>query len=212
MKKKLFCLLLAIVLLALPFTAAHAETEMSDYCIYDVSDILELESWNGLESRAMEMSLRYGCGVYVIILPGYGEYTHYDGDMDKAAPDIITRNDLGYGTDRDALVLLIDSNTGMSAFGSTGPRGTSIFNSTALSELDPSISADVSFSDLDSAITKYLDECERLFSYEAENGKAYGFSEADVQPVSEADPDAMLTDCVYDYAGILTADQKEQLE
>ena len=109
-------------------------------------------------------------------------------------------------------MLLIDSDKGSCAVGSTGSRGGYIFNSTALTELDPSISTDIAFSDYDSAIAKYLDECERLFGYEAENGRAYGYSGEEAQTVSASDPNDMLTDCVYDFAGILTADQKEQLE
>ena len=210
--KRAFCLLLAIVILAVPFVSVNAESEMSDYCVYDVSDVLETEAWGDMEERAMGLSLEYKCGVYVILLPGFEEYTHYDDDMNMAASDILSRNDLGYGADRDALLLLIDTSKQTSAYGATGPRGTALFNSTALSEIDPSIVSGTASGDLDAAISSFLDECARLFIYESENGKAYGYTAEENDPEPVRDPDAMITDCVYDYAGLLTADQKDQLE
>ncbi len=211
MIKKFAALFLLISLLTLPLIRVEAESEMSDYCVYDVSDVLDVDSWQELNDRAMELSLAYRCGVYAILLPGFEEYTHYDDDIAMAAPDVALRNGLGYGDDMDSVVLLIDTSTGVCAVGSTGTRGSYIFNDAAVAEFDTSIQFDVSVGDYDSAIDSFIAECETLFEYERDNGKAY-LSSGSVENTSVPDSGDMLTDCVYDYAGILSSEQKEKLE
>lgn len=211
--KKLACLLLTIAVFALPLSIISAESDtMTSYCIYDVSDVMDGLSWDHLDDVAMELSNEYRCGVYVVLVPGFEDYTHFDDDMTKAAGDIILRNTLGYGDDRDAVLLLIDTVTGSCSVGSSGPRGTYIFNDAALAEFDSSIPASVAFGDYDSAIETFISECSELFEYEKENGTAYLYSGADIQSGTQKSGEEMLTDCVYDFAGLLTDAEKEKLE
>lgn len=211
--KKLACLFFTLALFLIPFSILNAESDtMTQYCVYDVSDVMDGLSWDHFDDAAMEMSKEYRCGVYVVLVPGFEDYTHFDDDMVKAASDIIVRNTLGYGDGRDAVLLLIDTVTGKCSVGSSGSRGTYIFNDAALAEFDSSIAASVAFGDYDSAISTFLSECGKLFAYEKENGTAYLYTGAASDAGSQKSGDEMVTNCVYDFAGLLTDAEREKLE
>ncbi|MBP0969605.1 MAG: TPM domain-containing protein, partial [Oscillospiraceae bacterium] len=211
--KKLACFLLVLSVFILPLTALSAETEvMTNYCVYDVSDILTDVTWDILDDDAMMLSKEYKCGVYAVLVPGFEDYTHYDDDMAKAAADIIVRNTLGYGADRDAVLLLIDTDKCKCSIGSSGPRGRYIFNDDAIETFDAAIAASVSSGDHDTAISLFIADCKKLFEYEKENGVAYLYSGTGVTSGSDKSGSEMITSCVYDYAGILSAEEAEKLE
>ena len=211
MMKRLICILLTVVLFAGVFTVS-AENLMTSNCIYDVSDVLTQSDWETLNSESIELSNKYRCGVYVVLIPYISEYSTFTESVENAAQDIYVRNWLGYGTGYDGVVLLIETSSGKCALASSGARGKYIFNTDALKQFDPSIVSDINARNYSGVISLFIAECRELFEYEEKNGTAYLYNAADPQNDDSYLSGDMLTDCVYDYAGILTADQKSTLE
>ena len=209
--KKIVCILLTLILFTGLFTAS-AENLMTTYCVYDVSDVLTQSEWEALDNKAIELSEKYRCGIYIVIIPEVSEYSTFSDSGTSAAEDIFIRNWLGYGSGYDGVILLIETSTNRCALASQGQRGRYIFNNAALGQFDHSIVDYVDSGDYAAAVDSFIGECIELFEYEEKNGTAYLYDESEPSEVVRSADDDMLTSCVYDYAGILTSEQRNALE
>lgn len=94
MKKALIFLILALTL-TLPAYAAGGMVE-------DEAGILTAAELSGLEERAQGISQAHDCGVYIITVWDFG-----GGDVYDYAVDAFNRNGLGFGDDREGILLLL---------------------------------------------------------------------------------------------------------
>jgi len=210
--KKLICTFLCLSLLAAASAFVFAEDTMSSYCVYDVSDILSYEDWDGLETRSMDLSKNNRCAVYTILLPGLSEYTVYEDDIKRAALDVLNRNDLGYGNGKDCVALLINTETEEFAVVSYGSRGSVIFDSDSLSSLTDTVRVGIMSVDYASAIDNFVTECGYRFEEYNANGGTYTADTGNYTAEDYDRTEFMSTDCVYDYAGLLSESELKQLE
>ena len=104
MKKGLLCLLLCLCLcLSLPLCASAAG-ETLDY-VTDAAGILSEQEAQSLNATAARLAERYGCAVYIVTLADYRNYNN-EG-VEQCTQELYHYFDLGYGEDRNGLILLL---------------------------------------------------------------------------------------------------------
>lgn len=99
MKKTGVLLLLTLTLccaLTLPALAAELDA------VTDRAGLLTEEERRGLNDRAEELAEQYQCAVYIVTLDDMG-----DGDAYEFATELYTEYDLGYGSEKSGLLLLL---------------------------------------------------------------------------------------------------------
>ena len=107
MIRKLVSILLVLLLVFCVSTSAlAAETGY----VLDEANLLTPEQWQTLEQAAEKITEQYEVGVYIITVDNYTNYSHKEDPFD-ATWDIYHANELGYGKDREGLVILISVET-----------------------------------------------------------------------------------------------------
>ena len=107
MKKRLLCLLLALVTaLALCVSAAAAaQTGAQLNYVTDAAGLLKEGERARLEKMAEAVSQKYRVGVYIVTVEDFRDY-HADG-VYKATYTIYHNYTMGEGPDRDGIMLLL---------------------------------------------------------------------------------------------------------
>lgn len=102
--KRWICLLSAVLILALlavPAAAAQAPAA----CVRDTAEILNEAACQELNRLAQSISQEQQCAVYIVTVPDYRDYGQ--GSIFEVAMGIYRDNDLGMGTGRDGVMLLL---------------------------------------------------------------------------------------------------------
>ncbi len=104
MKKRfVLAMVLCIALcLTLGGTAYATSSGSSNYVIDDIG-LLSADEQQELETTAAQLAERYGCGVYVIIVDDYTDYTN--GSIEDFSEAMYDYYGLGLGDDRNCLIL-----------------------------------------------------------------------------------------------------------
>lgn len=122
----LVCLLIA--LLAMPAAA-------SEYTfVWDEASLLSQEEARSLEKLAGDISVTYGCGVYVVTVWDYGIY---GGTVRSAAENYFLSHDFGLGSDANGVLLFLsmaDRDYALIAHGNVGNTAFTDYGKDALSE------------------------------------------------------------------------------
>lgn len=108
MKKRISALLATMVLailLCVPALATGFDAARL-YFVTDEAGLLSEQEWLELETRAEEISLKYKCGVYIILLDDFTAYTN-DETIYEAAKTLYREYSLGYGEERSGELLLL---------------------------------------------------------------------------------------------------------
>lgn len=104
--KRFAALLSALALLACwSLTAYAAADEDAVPYICDTVPLLADDEWLELEAQAETIAETYQCAVYFITVEDYTDYG--SGDIYGTAKDIYLANDLGYGTEKSGVMLLL---------------------------------------------------------------------------------------------------------
>lgn len=107
MKKRIFSLLMALLIVMSLTVTAFADYD-GKY-VMDENGLLTTEQAEKLEEMAAECSESSGCGVYLVIVDDYetltGEYLDY-----RAAEKIYEDRNLGFGTNKDGIMLMMSMN------------------------------------------------------------------------------------------------------
>lgn len=151
-----FTLLVLFVSLCVPAVAAE---EGIGY-VLDTAYILSEEEVEALDAQAQDISQRYQCGVYIMVL---NDYTFYSDEtvIDFAAEDIYTQYDLGWGGDKSGLLLLLsmaDRDYVLLAYG----YGNVAFTNYGKDVLSSEFLDDFGNDDWYSGFSDYLAESQRL--------------------------------------------------
>ena len=118
MKKKLFSALLAICILIALSVPAFAQAELG--YVTDAAALLTDAEKAQLESAAAEVSDKYDCGVYIIVVDDYRKY-YSAGDVFGCAEEMYNYYSLGHGAERNGILLLLSMNDrdfALAAYGS----------------------------------------------------------------------------------------------
>lgn len=104
MKKKPIALFLPVLIVMSWCTPAFAESQL-DY-ISDEADIFSTSEYLELSERATEVSDAYGCGVYLVVVDDFTDYSSAV-DVSGAAREIYFDYDLGIGQEKSGILLLL---------------------------------------------------------------------------------------------------------
>lgn len=130
MKKRLISLLLVLLLLALTLPAAFAEgetqTEESAQVfpyVLDQAGLLRDSLRETLEQKAAALSEEHRCSLYIVTVE---DHTSFNADVYEAAKGIFNYYALGWGDEKDGVILLLSMNERDYAFAGHGSRGEAI--------------------------------------------------------------------------------------
>jgi len=104
MKRRAYRIIAVMLLALLLIVPAQAADSQLGYVTDTVGILYESEVYE-LESLSQEISEKYDCGVYTIILEDYTDYTN--GQIIDAAADLYHYYDLGLGEDKNAIILVL---------------------------------------------------------------------------------------------------------
>lgn len=110
MKKRFVLAMILCIALCLALGGAALASSSGDSLSYvsDTVGLLSLDEQQELETTAAQLAERYGCGVYVIIVDDYTDYTN--GSTRDFAKEIYTNYDLGVGEDKNGILLMLSVN------------------------------------------------------------------------------------------------------
>lgn len=126
MKKRVISILLIIFLFALlPAMKAAADDAASGSLGYvtDGAGFLTEEEKQTLAQTAEDVSARYQCGIYIVVLDDLNNYPPYNGDIEACAEELYRSCNLGWGDDRDGLMLIMSASNreyDLAAYGDFG--------------------------------------------------------------------------------------------
>ncbi|MBR1497421.1 MAG: TPM domain-containing protein [Oscillospiraceae bacterium] len=103
MKRRLCCFFAALLLLGL---AAPAAADGNSVYIYDLVGLFSADEGRALQARASELTQRYQCALYVVVVP---DYSAYGRNPDAAAANIYRDNSFGAGNDSSGVMLLLST-------------------------------------------------------------------------------------------------------
>ena len=99
--RRILMLLLALMLLCLPVSAAEAP----EVCIYDTAGILEDWQAEKLEDYARDISRKQDCAVYFVTVEDFTDYG--TGSVFQVSTQIFEAMDFGTGSDNSGVMLLL---------------------------------------------------------------------------------------------------------
>ena len=113
MKKMMMLLLTLVLVLAITPAAVFAvgpEGEVAQpeeiLYVYDIAGLFTEEQYRNLQEQAMSVSNYSQCGVYFVAVDDFMAFSSYS-DILTAAEDIYLTNGLGYGPEKNGILLLM---------------------------------------------------------------------------------------------------------
>ncbi len=170
MKKQLFSLLLLLALMLSLSVFASAETVNTDLSyITDQAGILTESERQSLEEKAGQIAARYPCSIYVVTVK---DFRSYSDTVAGCASGIYSYYDLGSGSGRDGVLLLLSMDDRDYYVYSYGSYANTVFYGKAAYLLDDAFLDNFRVNDWYGGFDDYLDEAERLL-VNAANGSYY---------------------------------------
>ena len=107
MKKRFVLAMVLCIALCLAFGGAALASSAGNSLGYvnDAVGLLSPDEQQELETTAAQLAERYGCGVYVIIVDDYTDYTN--GSTRDFAKETYINYDLGVGEDKNGILLVL---------------------------------------------------------------------------------------------------------
>ena len=133
MKKRIFCLIAALVLLlGLSVSASAYESAH----VFDYAGLLTQSEACALDARCQEAEDTYGCGVYIVTVDDYSLY--YDaGSIENFSESFFLDYELGAGEDQNGILLALsmaERDYDLCAHGATGHRAFTDYGKGVLAE------------------------------------------------------------------------------
>ena len=152
MKNTLLCLLLILSLLFVPAVNA---ADLS--YVTDEADLLTSEEWAKLESIGGEIAQEYDCEVYIITVDDYSDYG--SGDVFEVAYQLYHEYDLGKGTERNGILLLLSMEYRDYALFVYGDNAEYAFDDYGLQKLEDKFLDDLQYDDWYGGLQDYMSTC-----------------------------------------------------
>ena len=150
--KKLLSLFLALLLCLGLAVTASAETE--EVHLYDQAGLLQYQHERILEEKLRELSARHDAQIMIITLASLEGW-----DADTYVEELYDGLDLGYGPDRDGVLLMLSMDPREFRILSNGMPGVAI-DTDAIGEITDTITPDLSAGDFYTAFDTFLDRCD----------------------------------------------------
>ena len=161
MKKKLFSLLMALVLCLLCAVPAFAEMPL----VMDTYELFKPEATAELEQKAQDASAGHGVNVYLLTVADIGGQ-----NVREFAKDWYRSNDLGYGEGKSGILFLIalDSRDYVTI---TYGGGVTAFTDYRIEQIEDAVVPYLSDDDWAEAASEYLSMCADTLDFYAEHGE-----------------------------------------
>lgn len=130
--------------------------------VFDISDLLTYEEWVELEARAADISNRQHCGVYFALVNDYTDYG--DGGVYEVTYQLYHGSELGFGTDRDGIIVLLSMEERDYAMFVYGEYAEYAFDSYGQEKLEEQFLGDFGDNDWYGGISHYLDACDEFLT------------------------------------------------
>ena len=155
--------ILAVLILLL--TALALPVQASEYnFIHDEAMLITATKASQLEDTAAEISVRYGCGVYIVTM---WDYTEYGSSVRGAAENYFLTHDLGLGSDDNGVLLLLSMAERDYALIAHGDIGNSAFTDYGKDVLSEEFLDDFRYDNWAGGFSDYLSVSEELLHAEA---------------------------------------------
>ena len=136
--------------------------------VFDISDLLTYEEWEELETRAADISNRQHCGVYFALVDDFTDYG--DGSVYEVTYQLYHGSELGFGKDRDGIIVLLSMEERDYATFVYGEYAEYAFDDFGQEKLEERFLDDFGDNDWYGGISHYLDACDEFLT-KAEEGK-----------------------------------------
>lgn len=168
MKKKwngFVSVLLALCLLLAPMTVFAESNAQLNY-VTDDAGLLTDSQWEDLEQRAQQISEEYQCGVYMITVD---DYTDYSTEGVYVADYTIYHDyEMGMGEDRDGIMIMLSMADRDYAMFVYGPKASEVFNSYGQEKLETYFLDNFRDDDWYGGFSDYIDACGNYLQLAAE--------------------------------------------
>lgn len=134
--------------------------------VLDMAGLLDYDQWKTLEKRAAEIAAQYGCGVYAVTVEDYADY---GSDMESVTEDAYHQLELGEGSGRDGVLLLLSMADRDFATFVYGEQAEYAFNAYGLKQLKDCFLDNFADNDWYGGFADYVEECGSYLAL-AENG------------------------------------------
>ena len=156
---------------AAPNQVAATETvstykEAAEY-IFDRSNLLTDDQWQTLEAKAADISDRHECNTYFALVD---DFTVYGDAVEKATYQLYHNENLGKGSGRDGIIVLLSMKERDYAMFVYGKQAEYAFNQYGQEKLEETFLGDFGDNNWYIGISHYLDSCDE-FMTKAESGK-----------------------------------------
>lgn len=176
--KKMFCsMFVALLIVCTTVSPAFAQGmhKISTTYIRDHYQLLSSDDLQSFETQAAQLSNTYQCNVYLTIVDTLDGYTGSSAAR-KYAEDYWNTYDLGRGSEKDGIMLLIavdsrDYVTITHGQGETG--GTTLFTDYRIEQIEDAVVDELKDDNWTDACAVYLDKVSETMSFDRENGESW---------------------------------------
>ena len=172
--KKHFCALMAALVFSFCLAGSALAAELpsipagSNY-VFDPDNVI-IDTYDPqLEEDAAQITTDYACGVYILAVKDFTAYGYGAEDIQTFAEDFYLENDLGYGEDRDGVLLAYSEDTYDICLISYGDLGNAAFTDYGKDALLDTILPYFRDNDRFNGFINYLAFCGNLLS-QAQSG------------------------------------------
>lgn len=166
MKQKLTALLLSMLLVLVLAVPVFAAGEQIPY-VNDMAGLLTAEEQAELNDYAAAVSDAYDCAVYIVTADSLAVFEE-SSDAYWAAVEYYHGNELGYGTQRDGIVLLLGMRWRDYALFVYGNNAEYAFDEYGLIELEEEFLDDFGVDNWEDGFEDYIESCEEFLQKAAD--------------------------------------------
>ena len=139
-----------------PAEPAEPSEEISMNYVLDLAGLLSFDEWKALEKRAAELSAQHGCGIYTVTVENYADY---GADIESVIEDAYHQLELGEGSGRDGIVLMLSMADRSFATFVCGEQAERAFSDYGLKQLEPVFLDRFAENDWYGGFADYLQTC-----------------------------------------------------
>ena len=148
-------------------TDTELPEDISMNYVLDMAGLLDYDQWKTLEKRAAEIAAQYGCGVYTVTVEDYADY---GADIESVIEDSYHQLELGEGSGRDGILLMLSMADRDFATFVYGEQAEYAFNAYGLNQLKDCFLDNFADNDWCGGFADYVEECATYLAL-AESGK-----------------------------------------
>ena len=159
-----FLLLFGLCLFMVPVSAG------SDTYVTDETGLLDDYQIEQLEQYAQKVSDAHNCGVYIRFIDSYSSFA---GRVSDASEAVYNREDLGYGAQKDGILLLVSWDEGEYDLCAHGDIGNKAFTDHAKATMARKIESLLRSSDWYLACSEFISQSDSMLTYLEAHGEPF---------------------------------------